>query len=104
MEEAERIPNTDPATALATDMIKSLAYNTKMVEQSIAIQAELKESIDKLIDHCEVFTRTAEILMEKAEEGKNKWSLKDFFVSYLEAADEIMPAEDGEGPEEEDDQ
>lgn len=103
MTEAERIPVNDPATALATDMIKSLAYNTKMVEQSIAMQAELKDSIDKLVDHCEVFTRTAEILMEKAEEGKNKWSLKDFFAAYIEAADEIMPAEEDEGDEDEPD-
>lgn len=103
MVEPDRIPEMDPATALATDMIRALTHNSKLVEASVAMQAELKDSIDKLVDHCEVFTRTTEILMEKAEEGKNKWSLKDFFASYLEAADEIMPAEDGDEPEEEDD-
>lgn len=102
MTEAERIPSSDPGTALANDMIKSIAINSKMVEESIAMQAELRDSIDKLVDHCEVFTRTAEILMEKAEEGKNKWSLKDFFTAYLEAADEIMPAEEEEDEDEPD--
>ncbi len=97
--DAERIPASDPATALANDMIKALTVNSQLVEKSVEVQAALVESVDKLIDHCDVFTRTAEILMEKSEEGKNKWSLKDFFTAYLEAADEIMPPE---GEEEED--
>ena len=97
MTESERIQPPDAGARLAADMVESLRMLQERTEQSISVQVELRDSIDKLVDHCEVFTRTAEILMEKAEEGKNKWTLKDFFTSYLEAADEIMPAEEDEG-------
>lgn len=95
MVEPERIPN-DPGARLAADMVENLRALNDRIEQSISVQAELRESVDQLVGHCEVFSRTMEILVEQADEGKNKWSLKDFAVAYLEAADEIMPAEDDE--------
>lgn len=101
MTEAERITPADPAATLAVDMVRSLVQLGDTIKSSIVLQAELKDSIDQLIGHCEVFGRAMEIVAEKKEEGKVKWTLADFAESYLEAADEIMPAEGEEGEEEE---
>lgn len=94
-EPGSRIPE-DPGARLAADMVQNLRDLSEKVEQSAAMNAELRDSIDQLVGHCEVFSRTMEILVEQADEGKNKWSLKDFAAAYLEAADEIMPAEEDE--------
>lgn len=102
MTEAERITPADPAAALAVDMVRSLVQLGDTIKSSIVLQVELKESIDQLIGHCEVFSRAMEIVVEKKEEGKVKWGLADFAESYLEAADEIMPADGEEEAEEED--
>ncbi len=103
MGDAEKI--ADPGAVLAVDMIRSLAILGERIKEATGLNVELKESVDQLIGHFEVFGRAMEIVCEKAEEGKSKWTLKDFAESYVEAADEIMPSEDApEGAEEEEEE
>lgn len=100
MTDANRVQ--DPGAVLAADMIKALVMLGDRIESASGLQAELKESVDQLVGHCEVFGRAMEIVIEKSEEGKSKWSLRDFAEAYVEAADEIMPTEEGEAEEDDD--
>ncbi len=99
----------DRGAVLAIDMIKALSIlNGSVCElndtlrRSFEMKAELLEAIDQLTGYFEVVNRTVEIVAEKRDEGKNKWSHNDYIDAWLEAADEIMPHEDKEGEEEED--
>ena len=93
----------DPDTAgpqLAAEMVRNLALLNEQMKDGQALHVELKDSVDQLIGHCEVFGRAMEIICDQKEEGKSKFSLSDFAEAYLDAADEIMPADDDEpGPE-----
>ncbi len=96
MVDAERIPPPDPGTRLAADMVAALhALHDRVAEQT-AMNTELREAVDQLTAHFEVLGRAMEIICEKKDEGKSKFSLTDFAEAYVEAADEIMPAEDGD--------
>lgn len=87
---------------MAAEMLKNMVLLNERLGNGQEISSELVEKVDTLIGHFEVFGRSMEIICEKASDGKSKWSLKDFAEAYLEAADEIMPEDDGEdehGPE-----
>ena len=102
MPDAERIPPADPGARLAADMVESLRALHDRVAEQTAMNTELREAVDQLTAHFEVFGRTMEIICEKKDEGKSKFSLSDFAEAYVEAADEIMPAEDDDEPGDED--
>ena len=102
MSDAERIPPQDPGTRLAADMVESLRALHDRVAEQTAMSTELREAVDQLTGHFEVFGRAMEIICEKKDEGKSKFSLSDFAEAYVEAADEIMPAEDDDEPGDED--
>jgi hypothetical protein len=84
---------------LAAEMLKNLVILNDQLKDGHALHVELKDSVDQLIGHFEVFGRAMEIICEQKEEGKSKFNLSDFAEAYLEAADEIMPAEDEPGDE-----
>src|ERR1700675_2113624 len=89
----------DPETAgplLAAEMLRNLVILNEGLKDGQALHAELKESVDQLIGHFEVFGRAMELICDAKEEGKSKFTLGDFADAYLEAADEIMPADDNE--------
>ena len=94
MPDAERIPPSDPGTRLAADMVESLRALHDRVAEQTAMSTELREAVDQLTAHFEVLGRAMEIICEKKDEGKSKFTLSDFAEAYVEAADEIMPAED----------
>jgi len=102
MPDAERIPPADPGARLAADMVESLRALHDRVAEQTAMNTELREAVDQLTAHFEVLGRTMEIICEKKDEGKSKFSLSDFAEAYVEAADEIMPAEDDDEPGDED--
>jgi hypothetical protein len=84
---------------MAADMLRNLVILNEQLQAGHHLHSELTEKVDQLIGHFEVFGRTMEIICEQKEEGKSKFSLGDFADAYLEAADEIMPADDERGPE-----
>ena len=102
MPDAERIPPTDPGARLAADMVESLRALHDRVAEQTAMNTELREAVDQLTAHFEVLGRAMEIICDKKDEGKSKFSLSDFAEAYVEAADEIMPAEDDDEPGDED--
>lgn len=96
MAEPERIPSQDPGARLAADMVESLRALHDRVAEQTAMNTELREAVDQLTGHFEVLGRAMEIICEKKDEGKSKFSLSDFAEAYVEAADEIMPTDDDE--------
>src|SRR5574342_1357402 len=96
MPDAERIPPQDPGTRLAADMISALQALHDRVAEQTAMNTELRETVDQLTAHFEVLGRAMEIICEKKDEGKSKFSLSDFAEAHVQAADEIMPADDDE--------
>lgn len=96
MVEPDRIPPQDPGARLAADMVESLRALHDRVAEQTAMNTELREAVDQLTAHFEVLGRAMEIICEKKDEGKSKFSLSDFAEAYVEAADEIMPAEDAD--------
>jgi hypothetical protein len=84
---------------MAADMLRNLVVLNERLKDGQALHVELKDSVDQLIGHFEVFGRAMELICDQKEEGKVKFSLGDFADAYLEAADEIMPADDESGPE-----
>ena len=100
--ETEPIPPHDPGARLAADMVQALRALHDRVAEQTAMNTDLREAVDQLTAHFEVLGRTMEIICEKKDEGKSKFSLSDFAEAYVEAADEIMPAED-DGDEDDDD-
>lgn len=94
-----RTPEEPTGQLLAAEMLKNLVILNESLKDGQALHSEMKESVDTLIGHFEIFSRTMEIICEKKDEGKVKFSLSDFAEFYLEAADEIMESEDEPGEE-----
>ena len=85
---------------MAADMLKNLVILNEQLQVGHELHGELKDSVDQLIGHFEVFGRAMELICEAKEEGKMKFTLGDFADAYLAAADEIMPEDEDEpGPE-----
>jgi len=92
-----RVPDGDVGGQLATEMVKQLVLLNQNMERQNILNAELQETLDELSGYHEVYGRTMEILHE--QRGKPKLGLSDLAQAYIEAADEIMPAEDEPGEE-----
>lgn len=81
---------------IAAEMLKNLILLNKRLEDGQVLQERLLEKLDEMVGYHEVYGLMMEILQEKR--GK-KLGLSDLAEAYLEAADEIMPADDEPGGE-----
>jgi hypothetical protein len=85
--------------AMAAEMLRNLVLLNENIARSHAMYEQLSASIADLCDYHETYMRAAEILIEKSDEGKNKFSVKDFVEALVEAAEETMPSDDEPGEE-----
>ena len=93
-----RVPDGEAVgTALATELVKQLVILNQTLKENQALMVEVKEALEDLNDAHEVICRTMEILHK--QRGKQKMGLQDLAAAFVEAADEIMPAEDEPGEE-----
>ena len=93
-----RVPDGEAVgTALATELVKQLVILNQTLKENQALMVEVKEALEDLNDAHEVICRTMEILHK--QRGKQKMGLQDLAAAFVEAADEIMPAEDEPGDE-----
>lgn len=83
---------------IAAEMLKHLVRLNDNIEKSHAMYAAIAESLATLTDYHETWMRATEILVEKSDGGKNKFSIGDFVHAVAEAAEEVM----GDAEEEED--
>jgi len=93
----------DPEPAgqvLAAEMLKNLVILNQNIEKSQAIQAQISDALADLADYHETYMRAAEIIIEKSEGGKIKFSVADFAKALAEAAEEVMGEEEDEPGEE----
>lgn len=88
-----------PGAIIAAEMLKNLVMLNENIQKSHALYEQLADQLADLNDYHETYMRASEILMEKAEEGKTKFSVKDFVEALAEAAEEVMPSEDEPGEE-----
>lgn len=91
-----------PGAMIAAEMLKNLVMLNANIQKSHEMFAQLSDQLADLNDYHETYMRASEILMEKHEEGKIKFSVKDFVEAMVEAAAEVMPEEDEDEPGEED--
>jgi hypothetical protein len=91
--------DTDRGTQLAAELVRQLAILNENMEANREIFLEIRDGLDELAGHHEVVSRAMELLLDQADEGKLKWSLRDLASAMVAAADEIMPAEDEPGDE-----
>ena len=84
---------------IAAEMLKNIVRLNENIEKSHKLYAALAEGISDLADYHETYMRAMEILIEKSEEGKSKFTLADLARATAEAAEEVMPDDEGEeGP------
>ena len=88
-----------PGAVIAAEMLKNLVLLNENIRKSHEMYEQLSDQIADLNDYHETYMRAAEILMEKSDEGKIKFSVKDFVEAMTEAAEEIMPSDDEPGGE-----
>lgn len=87
-----------PGAIIAAEMLKNLVMLNENIQKSHQMYTQLTEQLSDLADYHETYMRAAEILIEKKEEGKSKFSISDFAEALVEAAEEVMG--DGDGEEE----
>lgn len=81
---------------IAAEMLKNLVILNENMKTGQEMQEKLLEKLDELVGYHEVYGLMMEILQEKR--GK-KLGISDLAEAYMEAADEIMPADDEPGEE-----
>lgn len=88
-----------PGAVIAAEMLKNLVLLNENIRRSHEMYEQLVDQLADLNDYHETYMRAVEILIEKSDEGKNKFSMKDIVEAMAEAAEEIMPSEDEPGEE-----
>jgi len=88
-----------PAAIIAAEMLKNLVLLNEAIRKSHDMYEQLSDQIADLNDYHETYMRAVEILIEKSDEGKIKFSMKDVVEAMAEAAEEVMPSEDEPGEE-----
>lgn len=88
-----------PGAVIAAEMLKNIVLLNENIRRSHEMYEQLSDQLADLNDYHETYMRAVEILIEKSEEGKNKFSMKDLVEAMAEAAEEIMPGEDEPGEE-----
>lgn len=94
-----RPDDAERGTQLAAELVRQLVIMNQNMEQNREIFLEVRDTLDELAGRHEIFSRAMELLLDQSDEGKLKWSLKDLAAAMVEAADEVMPAEDEPGDE-----
>ena len=89
-----------PAAIIAAEMLRNLVLLNESIRKSHEIYERLADSLADLADYHETYMRAAEILIETSDEGKSKFSVKDFALALSEAAAEVMGEEEDEPGEE----
>lgn len=99
--ENERPTNGEaPGAIIAAEMLRNIVLLNENIRKSHEVYERLADSLADLADYHETYMRAAEIMIEKSDEGKAKWSVKDFVLALSEAAEEVMgEAEDEPGEE-----
>ena len=88
-----------PAAIIAAEMLKNIVMLNENIRKSHEMYGQLSDQLADLNDYHETYMRAVEILLEKSDEGKIKFSLKDLVEAMSEAAEEVMPSEDEPGDE-----
>jgi RNA processing factor Prp31 len=89
-----------PGAAAALEMLKNIIILNENIVRSHELYQQLQETMDDLVGYHETYMRGIEILLEKSDEGKSKFSLSDVIHAMAEAADEVLGEPDDEpGPE-----
>jgi hypothetical protein len=88
-----------PGAIIAAEMLKNLVMLNENIRRSHEVYEQLLSALADLSDYHETYMRASEIVIEKAEEGKTKFSVLDFARAMVEAAEEVMPSEDEPGEE-----
>ena len=85
---------------LAVDLLKQIVLLNENMERNRELLEGIAESLEGLAGYHEVFQRACELVVERVEDGsKSKWTVADFADCVVEAADEIMPADEEPGDE-----
>jgi len=99
--ETQPHPNGEPPGAIiAAEMLRNIVLLNENIKKSHEIYERLADSLADLADYHETYMRAAEILIEKSDEGKNKFSGKDIVLALAEAAEEVMGEQEDEPGEE----
>lgn len=92
---SDQVPH-DPAPVLAAQMVENMAQlNENIVRLGEALES-VAEKLDEISGYHETFVRAMEMILDKADGGKSKWSVPDIAKAMVEAAEEVMPAEEDE--------
>ena len=89
----------DPAPVLAAQMVENMARLNENVTQMGEALVAVTEKLDEICGYHETFIRAMEIILDKSDDGKSKWGLRDLAAALSEAADEVMPADEEPGDE-----
>jgi hypothetical protein len=79
-----------PGAIIAAEMLKNLVLLNENIRRSHELYERLEQKIDDLAGYHETYMCAIDILMEKAEEGKNKFSLSDVINAMAEASAEVL--------------
>jgi hypothetical protein len=85
-----------PGPIIAAEMLKNLVLLNANIEKSHQIYERLADTMADLADYHETYMRAAEIIIEKSEQGRVKFTGADLAKALAEAAEDVM----GEGEEE----
>jgi len=85
-----------PGPIIAAEMLKNLVLLNANIEKTHQLYTEIAAALADLTDYHETYMRASEIVIEKAEQGKTKFSVLDFAKAMVEAAEDVM----GEGEDE----
>lgn len=102
--ENERPTNGEPPGAIiAAEMLRNIVLLNENIKKSHEIYERLADALADLTDYHETYMRATEIMIEKSDQGKAKWTVKEFALALSEAAEEVMGEEEEEDePGEED--
>ncbi len=92
-------PHHDPAPVLAAQMVENMAILNDNITRLGEVLGAVVEKLDDICGYHETFIRAMELLLDQADDGKSKWSLRDLAKAMADAADEVMPADDEPGDE-----
>jgi len=79
-----------PGAVLLAELLKSLVILNETMRANQERYERLEQKLDDLAGYHETYMCAVEILMEKSEEGKNKFTMSDVIHAMAEAASEVL--------------
>jgi predicted patatin/cPLA2 family phospholipase len=79
-----------PGAIIAAEMLRNLVLLNESIQKSHQLYERLEQKLDDLAGYHETYMCAIDILMEKSEEGKNKFSLSDVIHAMAEASAEVL--------------